>query len=93
MQGVTQSSVASAFFETGQHGREIAAKSVFFFDLFVSRRGWCGHLCPVGAFYGLLGTTVLGRMRSAPAEGWSDELVEAALGGLLRPSAREPENR
>ena len=29
--------------------------AVFLFDLFVSRRGWCGHLCPVGAFYGLLG--------------------------------------
>ena len=30
--------------------------AVFLFDLFVSRRGWCGHLCPVGAFYDLLGT-------------------------------------
>lgn len=29
--------------------------AVFVFDLFVSRRGWCGHICPVGAFYGLLG--------------------------------------
>lgn len=29
--------------------------AVFLFDLVVSRRGWCGHLCPVGAFYGLLG--------------------------------------
>lgn len=29
--------------------------AVFLFDLFVSRRGWCGHLCPVGTFYGLLG--------------------------------------
>lgn len=27
----------------------------FLFDLLVSRRGWCGHLCPVGAFYALLG--------------------------------------
>jgi ferredoxin-type protein NapH len=24
-------------------------------ELFVMKRGWCGHLCPVGAFYGLLG--------------------------------------
>ncbi len=31
--------------------------AVFLFDLLVSRRGWCGHLCPVGAFYGLLGHT------------------------------------
>ena len=34
----------------------IAIPAVFLFDLFVSRRGWCGHLCPMGAFYGLLGT-------------------------------------
>ncbi|RMF82369.1 MAG: 4Fe-4S binding protein, partial [Nitrospirae bacterium] len=25
------------------------------FELFVARRGWCESLCPVGAFYGLLG--------------------------------------
>lgn len=29
--------------------------AIFLFDLFVMRHGWCGHLCPVGAFYGLLG--------------------------------------
>ena len=29
--------------------------AVFLFDLIVSRRGWCSYLCPVGAFYGLLG--------------------------------------
>ena len=28
---------------------------VFLLDLLVSKRAWCGHLCPVGAFYGLLG--------------------------------------
>ncbi len=28
--------------------------AVFLFDLFVAQRGWCGHLCPVGAFYSLL---------------------------------------
>ncbi len=27
--------------------------AVFLFDLFVVPRGWCGHLCPVGAFYSL----------------------------------------
>ncbi len=27
---------------------------VFLFDLCVMSRGWCGHLCPVGAFYSLL---------------------------------------
>ena len=29
--------------------------AIFLFDLFVSRRGWCQNLCPVGIFYGLLG--------------------------------------
>jgi ferredoxin-type protein NapH len=28
---------------------------IFVFDLFVMKNGWCGHLCPVGAFYSLLG--------------------------------------
>ena len=34
----------------------VVIAAVFLFDLFVSRRGWCGHLCPMGAFYSLLGT-------------------------------------
>jgi ferredoxin-type protein NapH len=33
----------------------IAIAAIFFFDLLVANDGWCGHLCPVGAFYGLLG--------------------------------------
>jgi ferredoxin-type protein NapH len=28
---------------------------IFLLDLLVSRRAWCGHLCPMGAFYSLLG--------------------------------------
>lgn len=36
--------------------------AVFVFDLVVSRRGWCGHLCPVGAFYGLVGSFSLIRI-------------------------------
>ena len=35
--------------------------ALFLFDLLVSRRGWCGHLCPVGAFYKWLGH--YGRLR------------------------------
>ncbi|RME33516.1 MAG: quinol dehydrogenase ferredoxin subunit NapH [Gammaproteobacteria bacterium] len=27
---------------------------IFLFDLLITRHGWCGHLCPVGAFYSLL---------------------------------------
>jgi ferredoxin-type protein NapH len=29
--------------------------AVFLFDLFLAQRGWCGHVCPVGAFYSLVG--------------------------------------
>ncbi|WP_225879776.1 4Fe-4S binding protein [Abyssogena phaseoliformis symbiont] len=28
---------------------------IFLFDLFVLKNGWCSRLCPVGAFYSLLG--------------------------------------
>lgn len=42
---------------------------IFLFDLFVMTRGWCGRLCPVGAFYGLLGkwspVRIAARQRSA----------------------------
>jgi ferredoxin-type protein NapH len=36
--------------------------AVFMLDLFVTRRGWCSHLCPVGAFYGLIGAQSLVRV-------------------------------
>lgn len=41
-----------------------AVLAVFLFDLFVSRRGWCGHVCPVGAFYGLVGSFTLLRVNA-----------------------------
>jgi ferredoxin-type protein NapH len=28
--------------------------AVFFFDLFVQRDGFCGHVCPLGGFYALI---------------------------------------
>jgi ferredoxin-type protein NapH len=35
---------------------------VFLFDVFVSKEGWCGRVCPVGAFYSLLGNKSLVRV-------------------------------
>lgn len=32
---------------------------VFLFDLLVVERGWCGHLCPIGATYALIGAKSL----------------------------------
>lgn len=37
---------------------------IFLFDLFVAKRGWCTHLCPMGAFYGLLGRVSPMRVRA-----------------------------
>lgn len=28
---------------------------IFLFDLFVLKHGWCGHICPLGGFYSLVG--------------------------------------
>lgn len=39
--------------------------AVFLLDLFVSRRAWCSHLCPVGAFYGLIGRGSVVRVSAA----------------------------
>lgn len=49
-----------------------AVAGVFLFDLAVSNRGWCGHLCPVGAFYGLLGAKSLLRVRADRREACDD---------------------
>ena len=32
---------------------------IFLFDLLVAEHGWCGHLCPIGAIYGVIGAKSL----------------------------------
>ena len=46
--------------------------AVFLFDLAVSRRGWCGHLCPVGAFYSILGRASIVRVGAVHRERCND---------------------
>lgn len=47
--------------------------AIFLLDLFVSRRAWCGHLCPMGAFYGLIpGALSLLRVSAAGRERCDD---------------------
>jgi ferredoxin-type protein NapH len=46
--------------------------AIFLFDLFVSRRGWCAHLCPVGIFYGLLGSKSILRITAKNREQCDD---------------------
>lgn len=37
---------------------------IFLYDLLIATRGWCSHLCPMGAFYGLIGKASLIRVRA-----------------------------
>ncbi len=46
--------------------------AVFILDLLVSKRAWCGHLCPVGAFYNLLGHVTPLRISAVAREQCND---------------------
>ena len=50
----------------------IVIAAVFLFDLLLARHGWCGHLCPVGAFYGLLGAKAAVRVTAYQRERCDD---------------------
>ena len=41
----------------------LALIAIFLFDLLILRNGWCGHLCPLGAFWSVVGKTALIRVR------------------------------
>jgi len=45
---------------------------IFLFDLLISKDGWCGRLCPVGAFYSLLGSKSLVRVTAANRSACND---------------------
>lgn len=40
-----------------------AVLSIFFFDLFAVKNGWCGHLCPLGGFYSVISSKSLLRVK------------------------------
>ncbi len=40
-----------------------AIVTIFLFDLFILKNGWCGHICPLGGFYSLIGRFSLFRVR------------------------------
>ncbi|MCU7943713.1 MAG: quinol dehydrogenase ferredoxin subunit NapH [Candidatus Thiodiazotropha sp. (ex Cardiolucina cf. quadrata)] len=45
---------------------------IFLFDLIVAKDGWCGHICPVGAFYNLVGSKSLLRVNAAQRQACND---------------------
>jgi ferredoxin-type protein NapH len=50
----------------------VVVAAVFVFDLAVSRRGWCSHVCPVGAFYGAVGKVSLLRVGAVRRQACTD---------------------
>jgi ferredoxin-type protein NapH len=46
--------------------------AIFLFDLFVMKRAWCSHLCPVGAFYSIVGKWSLVRVSAVKREACND---------------------
>jgi ferredoxin-type protein NapH len=46
--------------------------AILFLDTFMVKRGWCGHLCPVGAFYSMLGFFSYLRVKAAQREQCND---------------------
>ncbi len=46
--------------------------AIFLYDLLVAPRGWCGHLCPMGAFYALLGRLTPIRVAAERRESCND---------------------
>ena len=73
--------------------------AVFLLDLLVSARAWCGHLCPMGAFYSLLGTGALLRVSARVASRCDDcldcyracpepQVIQPALKGAGSPIIR-----
>lgn len=47
----------------GMGGGWAIIAAIFLFDLALLRNGWCGHLCPIGASYSLIGKFALIKIR------------------------------
>ena len=56
----------------GMGGALLVIVGVFLYDLLMTNHGWCGHLCPVGAFYGLLGKLALLRVSAVRRDDCDD---------------------
>ena len=56
----------------GMGGGLFVIAGIFIYDLLMASRGWCGHLCPMGAFYGLLGKKSLVRISAVNRKACDD---------------------
>ncbi|MCU7930843.1 MAG: quinol dehydrogenase ferredoxin subunit NapH [Candidatus Thiodiazotropha sp. (ex Codakia rugifera)] len=50
----------------------IMIAGIFLFDLLVAKDGWCGHICPVGAFYNLVGSKSLLKVNALQRQACND---------------------
>ena len=76
----------------GLWGSSWLIAGIFLYDLLIASRGWCGHLCPVGAFYGLLGRTALIRVSAARRSACDDCLdcfVVCPEPQVIRPALKQ----
>lgn len=53
-------------------GASVIVALVFLFDLLVTPRGFCGHVCPMGAAYGLIGRICITRVAATRREACTD---------------------
>ena len=56
----------------GMGGGWLMLLAVFLFDLLFAKDGWCGHVCPVGAFYNLVGSRSLLKVNAANRQACDD---------------------
>jgi len=75
--------------------------AVFLYDLLLGLKGWCGHVCPVGAAYSLLNFTAVPRVSAAARGRCNDcmdcftvcpepQVIRPALKGAGSPVIRSP---
>ena len=64
---------------------------IFLYDLLLAARGWCGHLCPMGAMYALLGRSALPRVaavKRADCDDCMDCFVVCPEPRVIRPALK-----
>ena len=65
---------------------------IFIYDLLLASRGWCGHLCPMGAFSSLLGRFALWRVSATQRSACNDCLdcfVVCPEPQVIRPALKQ----